>query len=1577
MEAVFRLLTVLLAASYCQAAGVDQTGKVNSSLIANLLGKTDSYRCTVSDVSGVNSTELQVVASQPLTVSCDAPSPLGKYDSYCEGLRADYFLLPKQQKAPSLIGLSPNVSTFITSLNDTAAALSFKGVNALIAAKKYSFAVRYTGVLFFDIAGRYEFFLKSPAGTRLTINGNTVTFDAGSASSTPSTGYNFAQAGYIPIELVFFHENAVPSLEVQWTGPADGSVQKARLLFVNVSLDLKTYEGYNGSSIQFNCSDMQNTTNSMPPKTAAFCSGLSAAYYSQWANSSFATATGGVATYAIYEQGLNHWSTTTTPSWANLPPSLKSSFSGRYNGQLWIPLPGTYTFKLSATNNAALFVGNDKILNSTAINGVAQPVTTTYTFATAGYTPLGLNFLSRKAAPPQAGVLRLAWKGPNSPAFKVVYGFSHPCSTFVACSNSTTAGALPAEVVGIPPAGTTIESASAIKTAHLATYIPNSNVTFTLGFPALNAEDPSVEDVSYFVREAVANAAGLRLESVWTIPSLDDDGNIVFPIGAYFTNVDGAQRFYNLVNLRPQTIFSSSAGLYDFYPITVSPPDLGTSVTTSQPSLQPARPMATLVTATGESDDIPLPATPLPTPTSTPNVTVANTTTTGDIASPSPTAAPTDTPMAATPNATFTPIETLLSAVPATPTPTPSALAPAPIALGTPEPVVRAAVAPAPETAVPLQSGTAVAPAPMATTSGIALAPAPEGTAVAIDTAVAPAPEGTVTSFPIATPLASAPAPEATAMPADSAVAPAPEDSAMPVSAIAPALEDMATSMPFDSAVAPAPSEGAATREPVVASAPAPADATSPLPSDMALPTPVAPAPAPVPADLPTPIPTAAATPMAPSPAPVAPEIPVTGMPTAGAPAPAHQGAELQAPAPAVSPAGSSHTPTVPFVYGSPATPFATPAAYGPSGAVPHPAPGPAPGVTAPAATPSSAATPSPMAYSPAGVPVGGSQSAPSPVPSPYPALTLTPTRTSPYVVPNPTSPIAYSPPPSPYSPPSSPLPSPYMPVVVPSSSSSPPASYPVETIPPNAFLVYAPPSPPPTRSPSPTSTSPTPYASSTGTGSSPGYSPSQGAYPSPTPVPTSPVGTLFGSPGSSPIFSSPSPTPYGYPPMSPTAPATPGYPTSPVTLGAPTSPATPYTPGYPASPVTPHTPGYPTSPVQPRPTGYSFSPATPEAPTSPVNPRPTGYPAGPPAVFPSPAQLPVYYGLPITCPPGAASCKSGPYVYYAPQGDKALTPVQESVLLGQSPSPRSPAAPQTYFSPLFGSPRSPRGAFAPAPAPGPMVGPFAALAPAPGPTAQCACDPTDATPRSVKIEVLSTSYNSTASDTIKFNAYLTFSHPTRSLNSSQVRVFTRQPSDNSSGTVTTPGVVTVLQPISQNCAFYSLKGYVSESNPFAVNSTSIFLAAGGNILDACGSPFNVTVTRVEQAHRLQGLLYATGVAYSQEAGALLDGNVLNLALAFTDAVPRLSAHMFSVTGPPQMTTTELERVDGSDSYFTFSVAFPEKYYGSVTVSMNKAGKKYLTSLNPAAVAPTPLTLSRADPATQGSLVNSTKTRSL
>lgn len=68
----------------------------------------------------------------------------------------------------------------------------------------------------------------------------------------------------------------------------------------------------------------------------------------------------------------------------------------------------------------------------------------------------------------------------------------------------------------------------------------------------------------------------------------------------------------------------------------------------------------------------------------------------------------------------------------------------------------------------------------------------------------------------------------------------------------------------------------------------------------------------------------------------------------------------------------------------------------------------------------------------------------------------------------------------------------------------------------------------------------------------------------------------------------------------------------------------------------------------------------------------------------------------------------------------------------------------------------------------------------------------------------------------------------------------------------------------------------------------------------------------------------------------MLDGNVLDLALAFTEPVPRLAANMFTVTGPPKMASTDLEPVDGSDSYFTFSVTLPENYYGSVRVAMNR-----------------------------------------
>lgn len=98
---------------------------------------------------------------------------------------------------------------------------------------------------------------------------------------------------------------------------------------------------------------------------------------------------------------------------------------------------------------------------------------------------------------------------------------------------------------------------------------------------------------------------------------------------------------------------------------------------------------------------------------------------------------------------------------------------------------------------------------------------------------------------------------------------------------------------------------------------------------------------------------------------------------------------------------------------------------------------------------------------------------------------------------------------------------------------------------------------------------------------------------------------------------------------------------------------------------------------------------------------------------------------------------------------------------------------------------------------------------------------------------------------------------------------------------------------------------------------------------------FSFAVFSVVWCCRLEGLLYATGIAYSEDAGVLLDDSTLTLALAFTDAVPKLASNMFTITGPKKVTMTELEHVDGSDAYWTFSATVPEDYYGKITVTMN------------------------------------------
>ena len=75
--------------------------------------------------------------------------------------------------------------------------------------------------------------------------------------------------------------------------------------------------------------------------------------------------------------------------------------------------------------------------------------------------------------------------------------------------------------------------------------------------------------------------------------------------------------------------------------------------------------------------------------------------------------------------------------------------------------------------------------------------------------------------------------------------------------------------------------------------------------------------------------------------------------------------------------------------------------------------------------------------------------------------------------------------------------------------------------------------------------------------------------------------------------------------------------------------------------------------------------------------------------------------------------------------------------------------------------------------------------------------------PATVKIQVLSTAYNSTSSEAIVFNSYFTFSHPTAGLSPSQVRVFSTQSDPNTGTPMNTEGSITSVQQVSGGSCLY------------------------------------------------------------------------------------------------------------------------------------------------------------------------------
>eukprot|EP00891_Asterochloris_glomerata_P007135 jgi/Astpho2/7135/Aster-08314 len=288
-----------------------------------------------------------------------------------------------------------------------------------------------------------------------------------------------------------------------------------------------------------------------------------------------------------------------------------------------------------------------------------------------------------------------------------------------------------------------------------------------------------------------------------------------------------------------------------------------------------------------------------------------------------------------------------------------------------------------------------------------------------------------------------------------------------------------------------------------------------------------------------------------------------------------------------------------------------------------------------------------------------------------------------------------------------------------------------------------------------------------------------------------------------------------------------------------------------------------------------------------------------------------------------------------------------------------SAPGPSTYFRSGLVQPYVPGSVGAPAPIPAPPSPPPAP--PSPPPVPACSCAAVDKSiPATVKIQVLSTAYNSTTSEAILFDSYFTFSHPTAGLSPSQVRVFSTQTDPNTGAPMNTEGSITSVQQVSPNCALYNVKGFVNQSEPFVNNETVIFVAAGGNIVDACGAPFNTSVVQVSQPHRLEGQIAQRDVLYSSSEGAITQGNVADIAVVFTLPVPELDEAMFSVSGPATYNLTDFSVLSPDFTSFSFSVEVPTDFFGKATVFFNEYGADYLVEGRPAAVVPQPLTFQKA-----------------
>jgi YD repeat-containing protein len=136
------------------------------------------------------------------------------------GLQAEYFDFQTPLTAlPDLNGLTPDRTGFVSALNIVNPRQVF-GRDPFGLGFAPDYAARFSGYILIDSAGEHRFFLRSHAGSRLTIDGRLVVdVPAGTAEIEEGSGVLALDAGWHEIEVKHYETVGSPQLQLLWQRP--------------------------------------------------------------------------------------------------------------------------------------------------------------------------------------------------------------------------------------------------------------------------------------------------------------------------------------------------------------------------------------------------------------------------------------------------------------------------------------------------------------------------------------------------------------------------------------------------------------------------------------------------------------------------------------------------------------------------------------------------------------------------------------------------------------------------------------------------------------------------------------------------------------------------------------------------------------------------------------------------------------------------------------------------------------------------------------------------------------------------------------------------------------------------------------------------------------------------------------------------------------------------------------------------------------------------------------------------------------------------------------------------------------